>query len=101
MPEDEKVSKKRNDHLKRSKRIEEKEKAKLKAKKEKIVEGYIPLHPEIFTLKEDFLQDDFKAAIRNRAESRLKAIVKEESFEIYSLQMFTTEFCKYFRFKMI
>eukprot|EP01100_Stratorugosa_tubuloviscum_P005948 TRINITY_DN25_c0_g1_i1.p1 TRINITY_DN25_c0_g1~~TRINITY_DN25_c0_g1_i1.p1 ORF type:complete len:224 (-),score=122.04 TRINITY_DN25_c0_g1_i1:51-722(-) len=54
---------------------------------------YKPIHPEIFTYNEAFVNRFLHEAIRNPTNA--KAIVKEVAEQLYFFQLFTAEFCQF------
>jgi len=90
LTEEEIVEQKKLDHLQRVKRVKELNKNEEK-KEPKVVAEYKCLHPEIFTLKEEFFVPSFLKAIQ---EKNLSAVMKEESARLYSFDMFTPTFCQ-------
>jgi hypothetical protein len=57
---------------------------------------YKPIHPEIFSFDENFLDNDLRETLRNLSKDKLKKLLEANIIGVFSLRCFTREFCQKF-----
>lgn len=78
----------------RAQRISQIQQQSQQEERQKILDQYKPLHPDIFKLSDDFFVDSFLNARRADTDSALLSILKKETDGLYSFDLFTPEFCR-------
>lgn len=58
-----------------------------------VIEKYTPLHPNIFSLHDDFLSGDFRSLVRSAKNNVIHGDIQELKNRIFTFPVFTEDFC--------